>query len=95
MTFFKQTTLVDIAVPDGSVDGPFGSNLPASAYTESGIPVIRGVNLSLGKERFKANDFVFVSDHTADRLERCNCLPNDIIFTKKGTLGQTGIVPEN
>ena len=27
--------------PQGFVDGPFGSNLPASDYVDSGIPVIR------------------------------------------------------
>jgi type I restriction enzyme S subunit len=79
----------------GLVDGPFGSSLPASDYTEDGIPVIRGSNLSLGETRFKANEFVFVSEATAVRLSRSLCRPDDIIFTKKGTIGQTGIIPNN
>lgn len=91
----KPYSLEEISVPKGTVDGPFGSNLLASEYTSSGVPLIRGVNLSLGKERFKDENLMFVSEHTADRLKRCNCLPNDIIFTKKGTLGQTGIIPDN
>lgn len=34
---WKQTTLGDLALGfDGAVDGPFGSNLPAAAYTDSG-----------------------------------------------------------
>ena len=92
---FQETTLGEIARKDryGLVDGPFGSNLPASGYTSSGIPVIRGSNLSLGQERFRARDDVFVSEETANRLSRSLCHPDDIIFTKKGTLGQTGIVP--
>jgi len=77
----------------GLVDGPFGSNLPASDYVESGIPVIRGSNLSLGTCRFNDSDFVFVSPKTAKRLSRSLCYTGDIIFTKKGTLGQTGFVP--
>lgn len=91
-----QTTLGAIAPKDGFglVDGPFGSNLPASCYTEAGIPVIRGSNLTLGTSRFRADEFVFVSRDTAERLARSLCRPLDIVFTKKGTLGQTGIVPE-
>ncbi len=88
-----QYTIADISLPDGTVDGPFGSNLPASAYQHDGIPVIRGVNLSLGEERFKDHNYVFVSEETAKRLKRSVCQAGDLIFTKKGTLGQTGIVP--
>ena len=94
---WSQTTLGAIATKDGYglVDGPFGSNLPASSYTESGVPVIRGSNLTLGKSRFVADEFVFVSRETANRLARSLCRPLDIIFTKKGTLGQTGLVPSD
>jgi len=93
---WSRTTLGSIATRDGYglVDGPFGSNLPASCYTEGGIPVIRGSNLSVGVRRFRAHEFAYVSRETADRLERSLCRPFDIVFTKKGTLGQTGFVPE-
>ena len=92
---WTHTTLGSIAAKDGYglVDGPFGSNLPASCYTSDGIPVIRGSNLSLGTTRFRSDEFVFVSGETAKRLERSLCRPLDIVFTKKGTLGQTGFVP--
>ena len=93
---WKQTTLGAIATQDGYglVDGPFGSNLPASCYTDSGVPVIRGSNLTVGTSRFVTDEFVFVSRKTADSLARSLCRPNDVVFTKKGTLGQTGLVPE-
>ncbi len=92
---FELTTLGEIALgSNGAVDGPFGSNLKASSYTESGIPVIRGSNLSLGLDEFKSDEFVYVGDDTYSRLARSECLPQDIIFTKKGTLGQTGFVPQ-
>lgn len=92
---FDEVELGEIALAGdaGLVDGPFGSNLPASDYVPYGVPVIRGSNLSKGEVRFKGEDFVFVSDATADRLNRSTCIPRDIIFTKKGTLGQVGIVP--
>jgi type I restriction enzyme S subunit len=93
--WFK-TTLGAIADGQyGLVDGPFGSNLPGSDYTQFGIPVVRGSNLSLGEARFKGHEFVYVSDKTASRLERSICRPGDIVFTKKGTIGQTGFIPND
>jgi len=94
---WKTTTLGEIAdrSPHAFVDGPFGSNLPASSYTVAGVPLIRGSNLSLGATRFRSDEFVYVSNETATRLQRSCCKPLDIIFTKKGTLSQTGIVPEH
>jgi type I restriction enzyme S subunit len=93
---YIRTTLGSIAKGTlGLVDGPFGSNLPASEYREDGVPVIRGSNLTLGTERFRSDKFVFVSNQTVERLSRSLCRPLDIIFTKKGTLGQTAIIPED
>lgn len=94
---WQETTLGAIAAQSGYglVDGPFGSNLPASCYTDSGIPIIRGSNLTTGVERFRADEFVYVSRETAYEHERSLCRPGDIVFTKKGTIGQTGFVPEN
>lgn len=94
---WRQTTLGEIAAPTKSafVDGPFGSALPASEYTSVGIPVIRGGNLSLGLERFFDGGYVYISESTAERLSRALCVPGDIVFTKKGTIGQTGIIPEH
>ena len=90
---WKQTTLGDLALGfDGAVDGPFGSNLPAAAYTDSGYPIIRGSNLSVGLDDFKDSDFVFVPEHIFQKLSRSECRAGDIIFTKKGTLGQTGLI---
>lgn len=88
-------TLSDIAMKQyGLIDGPFGSALSSSEYVDSGVPVIRGSNLSLGTTRFDASEFVFVTETKADSLARAISYPGDIIFTKKGTLGQTGYVPK-
>ncbi len=97
MSEWRETTLGKIALDGdaGFVDGPFGSNLPAKLYTESGIPVIRGSNLTLGPSRFDGSEFVYVAPETAKKLERSLCMANDIVFTKKGTLGQTGLVPDD
>ncbi len=91
---WRKVRLGEIADGDnGLVNGPFGSNLPASLYTRAGVPVIRGSNLSLGQERFKAGGYVYVAEQTANGLARSVARPGDIVFTKKGTLGQTGLVP--
>lgn len=94
---WKSFSLADVALngKDGIVDGPFGSALPANSYLPVGIPLIRGSNLSKGEVRFKDDEFVFVSEETANKLNRAICLPEDIVFTKKGTLGQIGIIPSN
>ena len=94
---WRWTTLGGIAADNGRgiVDGPFGSNLPASLYATSGIPVIRGSNLTLGVSRFVPDEFVFVSEAAAMALARSLCRPLDILFTKKGTIGQTGLVPHD
>jgi type I restriction enzyme S subunit len=93
---WKEYRLEEIAIPKrGLIDGPFGSDLPASDYRDSGIPVIRGGNLSLYGRRFQDSGFIYVSEDTSKRLERSLCYPGDIIFTKKGTLGQIGLIPEN
>jgi type I restriction enzyme S subunit len=72
--------------------GPFGSELVRRDYVDSGVPVIRGVNLS-GDTRFNDNDFVFVSERKADELRANNAQSGDVIFTQRGTLGQVGLIP--
>lgn len=89
--------LADIAAPEkGSlVSGPFGSNISKKFFVESGVPVIRGNNLTLGMKKFIDNGFVFITDQKAYELRNCRAIPRDIIFTAAGTLGQVGIIPDN
>ncbi|MBA4150758.1 MAG: restriction endonuclease subunit S [Verrucomicrobia bacterium] len=72
--------------------GPFGSKLSTKHYSDSGVPVIRGTNLS-GGTRFSFEDFVWVSEETADELLPNNAHPGDLIFTQRGTIGQVGLIP--
>ena len=94
---YMETTLSDIAdgCKYGFVDGPFGSNLPSSCYKHKGIPVIRGCNLSIGKFRYIDQGYCFVDNIVLDKLSRSTARKFDIIFTKKGTIGQIGIIPKN
>jgi type I restriction enzyme, S subunit len=70
------------------VGGPFGSDLTAKAYTQTGVPVIRGGNLNASDRWMREDGFVYVSDDKADALVRNLAYPGDIIFTQRGTLGQ-------
>jgi type I restriction enzyme, S subunit len=73
------------------VGGPFGSNLVASDYVETGVPVIRGQNMA---GRWVGGDFAYVTHEKAQSLEANLARPADIVFTQRGTLGQVALVPE-
>ncbi len=76
------------------VGGPFGSNLTRRDYVDTGVPVIRGVNLP-DDERFSEDEFVFVSEAKADELRQNCARRGDVVFTQRGTLGQVGLIPES
>jgi type I restriction enzyme, S subunit len=84
--------LSSVAVENGLVGGPFGSNLVGSDYVAEGIPVIRGGNM---QDRHVGGEFAFVTaeKYQAD-LVRNTAVPGDLVFTQRGTLGQVAMVPE-
>jgi type I restriction enzyme S subunit len=91
---FPKVALRDLQAPKRWAlnGGPFGSKLVQRDYVESGIPVIRGCNLS-GDSRFSPDQFVFVTSEKADDLLPNNAHSGDLVFTQRGTLGQVGIIP--
>ena len=92
----RETTLLDIAVPTrGTVSGPFGSSISKQFFVCNGVPVIRGNNLSLGTDgpRFRDDDFVYLTSEKAKELSSAECVPGDLIFTARGTIGQVGLIP--
>ncbi len=93
---WRRIKVEDIVAPHkGSlVSGPFGSNISKKYFVESGIPVIRGNNLTLGKKKFIDEGFVFITKEKAHELRNCRAEPRDVIFTAAGTLGQVGIIPD-
>jgi len=72
--------------------GPFGSKLVSRDYVASGVPVIRGSNLS-ESGRFDPSSFVYVSEEKASELHANLAKPGDIVVTQRGTLGQIGMIP--
>ena len=80
--------------PYAIVGGPFGSKLTSRDYVASGVPVIRGSNLTNGRF-IDTSDFVFVSDaKVRDDLSSNLAKPGDLIFTQRGTLGQVALIPD-
>ncbi len=71
--------------------GPFGSRMKSDVYTPSGVPVIRGTNIS--SSRAWRNDWVYVSDDFADGLPNCNVREGDLVFPHRGSIGAVAIVP--
>jgi type I restriction enzyme S subunit len=94
---WRECRLEDIAAPSRNalVGGPFGSDLVSSDYVPSGVPVIRGENVSMG--RWVAGDFVFVSEEKAARLASNTAGPLDLVFTQRGAnhYRQVALVPPN
>ena len=75
------------------VDGPFGTQLHADEYVDSGIPLIRVKNIGWGP--FLADDLKFITEEKAIEIKRSTVFPGDIVLAKTGaTIGKTCIFPE-
>ena len=94
---WEVSALGGVCVNRGSVSGPFGSSICQKYFISNGVPVIRGNNLLIGMKgrRFIDENFVFVSEEKAKELSRCDAAHQDIILTARGTIGQTGIIPND
>jgi type I restriction enzyme S subunit len=89
-------TIDDIKAPEkhACVAGPFGSSISSKFFTDSGVPIIRGSNLSLTLDhRFLSEDFAFVSQDTAARFKAHTVIEDDLVFTCWGSVGQVGLIP--
>ena len=73
--------------------GPFGSRMKADLYVPSGVRVVRGNNLSGGRE--PEGEYVHVSVETADSLASCCLIPGDLVFPHRGNIGEVGITPDD
>ena len=93
---FNVYTIEDIASDEkrSIISGPFGSNISSKYFTEHGVPVIRGNNLTEDNTKFIDGGFVFVSEEKAKELNTYADV-DDLVFTAAGTIGQVGIIPKN
>ena len=75
------------------VDGPFGSNLKASEYVETGVPLIQLKNIK--PNRYIDKDLKFITQDKADSLSRHLYQAGDVCIAKLGAVGTACIIPEN
>jgi type I restriction enzyme, S subunit len=80
----------------GSADdikcGPFGTQLSKSEVTEEGVPLwgIKNVNTA-----FRLPAFEFLQSSTANRLKAYDLIVGDIVMTRKGTIGNCAVYPDD
>src|SRR5688572_19932943 len=88
-------TILDVQAPErrATITGPFGSSIGKRFFVDSGVPIIRGNNLTSDLSKFKDTGFVFVSETKAKDFEGFKAVAGDIIFTAAGTIGQVGMIP--
>ena len=92
---WRLTTVEEIAAPRPAAmaTGPFGSSISAKYFVPSGVPVIRGGNLSADVTvRFNDEGLVFVSEEKASEFQRSTAVRGDLVFTCWGTINQVGLV---
>ncbi len=74
------------------VDGPFGSNLKKSDYSDKGkIPVISISNIRNGFDKSELN---YITEEKFKTISRSAVKPSDIIAAKIGSVGKVGVYPE-
>lgn len=82
---WEQTNLGSVADPNvkwSLTGGPFGSNLKAEDYKESGIRIIQLQNI--GDGNFLDSYKIYTSVEKANQLLSCNIYPGEIIISKMG-----------
>lgn len=81
-SIYKLTTLEELAQngTDKFTDGPFGSRLKVSDYTDSGIPIIRLQNI--GESKFFNKNWKYTSQKKYTELIRHSAQPGDVIIAK-------------
>ena len=94
---WRKVKLGELVIPGGSVSGPFGSDIKSIYFRPKGVPIIRGNNLTMNtdKGRYIDDDYIFLDPKKFEELKKAEALPEDIIITARGTIGQTGIIPRN
>ncbi len=92
---WRLANIEEIAAPYSTAlaTGPFGSAISSKYFVDSGVPVIRGSNLSADTSiRLTDAGLVFVSDGKAKEFKRSVAKRGDLVFTCWGTINQIGLI---
>lgn len=79
-------SLEEICSADGLQTGPFGSQLHACEYTETGTPVIMPANMRF--QKVVVEGIARIPDAVLGRLEKHRCIVGDILFSRRGDIGR-------
>ncbi|MGQ5525417.1 restriction endonuclease subunit S [Chitinimonas sp. PSY-7] len=94
---WPHVTVEQIAAPYASAlaTGPFGSSISSRYFETSGVPVIRGSNLTSDiSVRLIDEGLVFVSQSKAEEFQRSVARYGDLVFTCWGTINQVGLIDD-
>jgi type I restriction enzyme S subunit len=82
-----------VARRDGTIQtGPFGSQLHASDYLPSGVPVVMPKDIS--GRRVSTNTIARVSEQDAERLSRHRLQPGDVVYSRRGDVERHALISE-
>jgi len=99
MSEWRNVRVADIAAAGSNsmATGPFGSSIGSRFFRSSGVPVIRGGNLSSesGVRLRDKEDLVFLGPSKAAEFSRSTVRRGDLIFTCWGTINQVGLIDES
>lgn len=91
-------TLEEVAAPtpNALATGPFGSAVASHNFRPSGVPMLRGSNLSTDVGvRLLEDDVVYLDPTLAASFTRSIARRGDLVFTSWGTVGQLGLIGRN
>ena len=77
-------------IATGIQTGPFGSQLHASDYKPSGIPVVMPTNIR--GRRIDTTGINFIGDADANRLARHKLKRNDLVFSRRGEVDKCALI---
>lgn len=93
---WKTMRVGDLAAPGSNAmaTGPFGSAISSRYFRTTGVPVIRGGNLSTdsGVRLNDKDGLVFLDPTKADEFSRSKVRRGDLLFTCWGTINQIGLI---
>ncbi|PZN72912.1 MAG: hypothetical protein DM484_23755 [Candidatus Methylumidiphilus alinenensis] len=94
----SQNGTAGVVLANGSMSssiaiGPFGSRMKADTYVNTGIPVIRGTNIS-DSIAWKG-EWVYISEEMADSMPNCIVKYGDLVFPHRGSIGEVAIIPDD
>jgi len=82
-------------VPNAMSTGPFGSAISSRFFVGTGVPVIRGSNLSQDVGiRLLDDGLVFLAEEKAKEFKRSMAQRGDLVFTCWGTIDQVGLIDD-